>query len=106
MNKDCYILAEVLFYSGQRKLLPITGYWPDALFAGKSLEAYWGITFSDLSVANFDTRTPAEIRFTFDDIHYSEVQKGQTFQIMEGARQVGEGKILSIERGEQIQNEC
>lgn len=90
-----YLYAEVIFYSGQRKHLPVSGYRPDAVFQGN--QDYWGITFLDLPAERFDVATPAMIKFSFQDSHYQEVVPGQSFTIMEGARQVGEGKIVSIE---------
>ena len=89
------LYVEVIFYSGQRKELPASGYRPDAVFQGN--QDYWGITFLDLPVEGFDVVTPAMIKFTFQDSHYQEVVPGQFFTILEGARQVGEGKIISIE---------
>lgn len=38
------------------------------------------------------------IKFSFQDCHYLDVFEGQSFAIMEGARQAGEGKIISIEK--------
>lgn len=90
-----YLFAEVIFFSGQRKHLPGDGYRPDAIF--NESKEYWGITFSDLPSEKFDVPTPAMIQFTFQPSHYQEVAPGQSFHIMEGPRQVGEGKILSIE---------
>ncbi len=90
-----FIYAEVVFYSGKRKSLPKSGYRPDAVF--NSLKDYWGITFLDLSIEDFDMPTPAIFKFSFDNLHYKEITLGQTFQIMEGPHQVGKGKIISIE---------
>lgn len=91
----CGVFVEVIFYTGQRKTLPETGYRPDAVF-GKSGD-YWGITFIELQADKFDFPTPAIVKFTFEDCHYEEVCVGQKFLIMEGANQVGEGKIISID---------
>lgn len=91
-----YLIVEIIFYSGERKHLPDSGYRPDAKFNGR--EEYWGISFVELTVRYFDTPTQAILIFSFDDRHYQEVKEGQHFQIMEGPRQVGEGKILSIEQ--------
>lgn len=91
---DRQILTEVMFYSNQRKELPSNGYRPDAVFNGNT--EYWGITFVDLSIKEFDTFSPAIIKFTFQKNHYSKLIEGQTFMIMEGAKQVGEGKILAL----------
>lgn len=41
-------LAEVVFYTKQRKLFPKSGYRPDAIFSGS--KDYWGITFIDFIV--------------------------------------------------------
>ncbi len=90
-----YLSVEVIFYSGHRKHLPVKGYRPDAVF-NKSRD-YWGITFIELPVEKFDVSTPAIIKFTFHDSHYQEVAPNQLFKIMEGANQVGVGKIISIE---------
>lgn len=91
-----YLLAEVVFFSGQRRYLPARGYRPDAVFHASG--DYWGITFVELSIEKFDLSTPAIIKFSFQDCHYQEVSPGQSFAIMEGARQVGEGKIIAIEK--------
>lgn len=90
-----YLFAEVIFYSGQRASLPSPGYRPDAIFdrAGE----YWGITFLDLPAEKFDAPTPAVIRFTFQERHYEEVAPGQTFAIMEGPHEMGEGTVISVE---------
>ena len=91
-----YLIAEVIFYSGQRKQLPADGYRPDAVFSG--LNEYRGITFTELPIEGFDAPTPAAIKFSFQDAHYQEVVPGQVFKIMEGLHQVGEGRIISIEK--------
>lgn len=91
-----YLFTEVIFYSGQRKYLPTKGYRPDAVFNEE--KDYWGITFVELSVEKFNVPVPAIIKFSFQNAHYQEVMQGQPFAIMEGARQVGEGKIISIEK--------
>ena len=91
-----YLFAEVIFYSKKMKYLPKDGYRPDAIF--NENKDYWGITFIDLPIEKFDVPTPAIIKFTFQACHYQEVKPEQKFLIMEGARQVGEGKIISIER--------
>ena len=90
-----YLFTEVIFYSEQRKYLPTNGYRPDAVF--NDTGDYWGITFINLPIDKFDVPTPADIKFSFQDCHYQEVVPGQSFAIMEGAHQVGEGKIISIE---------
>ena len=90
-----YLFAEVVFYSDQRKNLPTNGYRPDAIF--NKFKDYWGITFVNLPIEKFDDPTPATIIFTFEECHYQEIVPGQSFTIMEGSHQVGEGKIISIE---------
>ena len=99
-SDSMYIFVEVMFHSGQRGALPRTGYRPDAIF-NKSGD-YWGITFIDLQPDKFDEPTLAIITFTFQDSHYKEVGIGQRFFIMEGSRQVGEGKIISIFHSDQV----
>lgn len=91
-----HLLVEVIFYAGQRKTLPQKGYRPDAVFT-KSGD-YWGIVFIELEVDKFNVPAPAIIKFTFQDYHYKEICIGQQFLIMEGSCQVGEGKIVSIDR--------
>ena len=91
-----YLFAEVIFYSGRRKHLPRNGYRSDAIF--NESRDYWGITFTELPIEKFDISTPAIIKFSFQDCHYEDVIPGQSFSIMEGSHQVGEGKILSIEK--------
>ena len=93
-----YLFTEVIFYSGQRKHLPTNGYRPDAVF--DKMHDYWGITFVELLVDKFDVPAPAMIKFTFQNSHYQDVIEGQSFAIMEGFHQVGEGKIISIEKSE------
>ena len=92
-----YLFAEVIFYSRERNHLPQNGYRPDAIF--NETKAYWGITFIELPIEKFDVPTPAAIKFSFQD-HFEEVIPGQPFAIMEGNHQVGEGKIISIEKEE------
>ena len=92
-----YLFVEVIFYSDKRKYLPEKGYHPDAVFNENS--DYWGITFVELQIEKFDAPAPAVIIFTFQEYHYQEVKEGQSFKIMEGPHQVGEGKIISIEAG-------
>lgn len=91
-----YLFAEVIFYSGQREHLPKEGYRPDVIFNPSG--EYWGITFIELSVEKFDSPTPAILKFTFQECHYNEIRAGQPFAIMEGSHQVGEGKIIAIEK--------
>jgi hypothetical protein len=95
-RENMYLIAEVIFYAGQRKQLPADGYRPDAVFNG--LNEYRGITFTELPIEEFDAPTPAAIKFSFQDAHYQEVVPGQVFKIMEGLHQVGEGRIISIEK--------
>lgn len=94
--RTIFIFEEVTFYSGQRKHLPINEYRSDAIF--NELKDYWGIIFTELLIEKFDVPTPAAIKFSFQDCHYQEVVLEQKFLIMEGSRQVGEGKIISIEK--------
>lgn len=89
------LFVEVVFYSNQRKYLPVSGYRPDAIF--NKLNDYWGIVFEELSPERFDEPTPAIMRFSLNDEHYCEVMQGQRFQIMEGSRQVGAGIIIAID---------
>ena len=91
-----YLIADVIFYRGKRKHLPVHTYRPDIIVDGIK-DSYWGIVFTDLNLSDFDIACIAEIKFTFQPEHYMEVSVGQTFKIMEGANQVGEGKILFIE---------
>ena len=93
---NVYLIADVIFYSGKRKHLPVRAYRPDIIVDGIE-DSYWGITFTDIDLSDFDVACTAEIKFTFQPKHYTEVSIGQTFKIMEGANQVGEGKILFIE---------
>ena len=86
LDKDVY----------KRQQLPADGYRPDAVFNG--LNEYRGITFTELPIEGFDAPTPAAIKFSFQDAHYQEVVPGQVFKIMEGLHQVGEGRIISIEK--------
>lgn len=94
------MLAEVIFYAKEGDQAPAAGYRPDAVFCDNGQKEYWGITFAEVSAAGSDATIFAEITFTFDEMHYSEVENGQRFLIMEGSHQVGEGTILSIEQGE------
>lgn len=91
-----YLFVEVTFFSAQRKYLPADGYRPDAIF--NESEDYWGITFIALPIEQFDVPTQAFLKFSFEECHYQEVVSGQSFKIMEGSCQVGEGKIISIEK--------
>lgn len=52
------------------------------------------ITFVELQADRFDVPIPANIKFTFEEYHYSEVSVGATFSIMEGGHKVGTGKII------------
>lgn len=90
-----YLFAEVIFYSGKRKYLPTKGYRSDAVF--NETQNYWGITFVELLAEKFDVPVLAIIKFTFQNSHYQDVMQGQSFAIMEGSNQVGEGKIISVE---------
>lgn len=90
-----YLFAEVIFYSEQRKHLPVNGYRPDAIF--NATKEYWGINFVELAAEKFDIPAPAIIKFTFQNSHYQEIASGQRFAIMEGFQQVGEGKIIAVE---------
>lgn len=92
-RENMYLIAEVIFYAGQRKQLPADGYRPDAVFNG--LNEYRGITFTELPIEGFDAPTPAAIKFSFQDAHYQEVVPGQVFKIMEGLHQVGGREELS-----------
>lgn len=86
--------VEVTFFSGQRKYLPSTGYRPDAVFEGYDDNELWGIFFSELDVVGFDKPVFAKMRFSLQTYHYHQVWVGQRFTIKEGAKTVGEGKIV------------
>ena len=58
-----YLIAEVIFYAGQRKQLPADGYRPDAVFSG--LNEYRGITFTELPIEGFDAPTLPLLNFPF-----------------------------------------
>ena len=90
----CIYLRKLSFIL-KRKYLPKNGYRPDAIF--NETKEYWGITFVELPAEKFDVPVPAIIKFTFQNSHYQDVMQGQSFAIMEGPDQVGEGKIISIE---------
>ena len=90
------ILSEVFFYSNKRQYLPVVGYRPDALLEGQNPDEYWGITFMDCSISEFDTWSTAKIKFTFQNSHYDQVKEGQMFQIMEGRNAVGVGKVIRV----------
>jgi len=90
------LIADVIFYIGKINTLPVRNYRTDIIVEGIE-DSYWGITFTDIDLSDFDVGCIAEIKFTFRPKHYAEVSIGQTFKIMEGANQVGEGKILFIE---------
>ena len=92
-----YLITEVCFHSGKRKGLPLSGYRPD-IIVNNGQEEYWGISFAELDVQDFGILVYAKAKFTFQESHYGEVEVGQTFKIMEGARQVGIGTIVSIEK--------
>lgn len=98
MEDNKVILSEVFFYSSKRLHLPVIGYRPDALFEGQNPDEYWGITFIDCSISEFETWSTAKIQFTFQDSHYDQVRKGQMFQIMEGREAVGLGKVIRVVR--------
>lgn len=83
---------------GKKRLKLKVGYRPDAIF-NQSGE-YWGITFIELPIERFDSPTPAILKFTFQESHYDEISVGQPFAIMEGSHQIGEGKIIAIEKTE------
>ena len=55
MEDNKVLLSEVFFYSKKRKHLPVVGYRPDALFEGQNPDEYWGITFTDCFISEFDT---------------------------------------------------
>lgn len=74
--------------------MPNNGYRPDAIF--NETKDYWGITFVELPAEKFDVPVPAIVKFTFQNSHYQDVMQGQSFTIMEGPKQVGEGKIISL----------
>lgn len=90
-----HLVVEVWFASGKRKSLPLKSYRPDIVVKDIS-ESYWGITFTKLDVDAFDIPVRAEIKFTFQEKHYFEIKMGQTFHIMEGPNQVGQGTFLSL----------
>ncbi len=72
----------------------IAGIGTSNFSAGNSTKV---ITFVELPAEKFDVPIPAIIKFTFQNSHYQDVMLGQSFTIMEGFNQVGEGKIISIE---------
>ena len=91
-----HLITEIRFHNGRRKTVPLKGYRPD-IVVDNGHEEYWGITFTEFEAHDFDIWVHAEAKFTFQEAHYSEVHVGQSFRIMEGPHEVGEGKILKIE---------
>ena len=92
-----HLMTEIRFHSGQRKNLPLRGYRPD-IIVNNGQNEYWGLSFTEFEANDFDSSTYAEAKFTFQEAHYREVYVGQSFRIMEGAREVGSGIILAIEQ--------
>lgn len=96
MIENFFVKVEVVFFGKKRKTLPLAGYRPD-ITINNIADSYWGITFTELNVMEFDVPYEAKIHFTFQKCHYSEIEIGQCFKIMEGLTQVGKGQFISIE---------
>ena len=92
-----YLLSvEVTFFSGGRTKLPTSGYRPDAVFEGHDDSEQWGIFFRDLNADAFDKPVPATINFSLQTCHFHQVRVGQRFEMREGPKVVGEGRIVGF----------
>ena len=88
--------VEVTFFSGRRTNLPSAGYRPDAVFEGHDDSEQWGIFFRDLNADAFDKPVPATINFSLQTCHFHQVMVGQRFEMREGPKVVGEGRIVGF----------
>lgn len=92
-----YLLSvEVTFFSGGRTKLPTSGYRPDAVFEGHDDSEQWGIFFRYLNADAFDKPVPATINFSLQTCHFHQVRVGQRFEMREGPKVVGEGRIVGF----------
>lgn len=89
-----YIEVQIKFLEGSRKKLPLNGYRPDIVIEKKA--EYWGVTFVELKISEFNKWMAAKMKFTFWDCHYKEIKVGQLFSVMEGPHKVAEGKIIAL----------
>ena len=88
--------VEVTFFSGQRTNLPSAGYRPDAVFEGHDDSDQWGIFFRDLNADAFDKPVPATVKFSLQTCHFHQVRVGQRFEMREGPKVVGKGRIVGF----------
>ena len=92
-----YLLSvEVTFFSGGRTKLPSSGYRPDAVFEGHDESDQWGIFLSNLNADSFDKPVPAIMNFSLQTYHYHQVRIGQRFEMREGPKVTGEGRIVEF----------
>ena len=92
-----YLLSvEVTFFSGGRTKLPSSGYRPDAVFEGHDESDQWGIFLSNLNADAFDKPVPAIMNFSLQTYHYHQVRAGQRFEMREGPKVTGEGRIVEF----------
>lgn len=93
---------KVIFYSNKRKSFPIlnssienrAGYRPHLVIKGTT--EYLGIEFYRSQLQSFDKYGTASIRLLYDGVDYSGLKIGTKFDILEGAKVVGEGEIIEF----------
>lgn len=85
--------VKVKFYIEKRNSFPNLnyGYRPHLVISGDT--KMLGVEFTGLDLTEFNKFGEAKVKFLYDNVDYSKLSKGVTFNIMEGSLVVGDGKV-------------
>lgn len=88
-------LVEIKFYSDDKRYLPSFNYRPHFVINGS--DYYMGVSFTEfLEAPAFDRNINAKVKFIYDRIDYSSLIVGMQFEVREGAKTVGIGKVIEL----------
>lgn len=85
--------VKVKFFIDKRNSFPSLnyGYRPHFVINGDT--EMLGVEFLESDLKEFDKFGEAKVKLFYDNVDYSKLSKGVTFNIVEGSSVVGEGKV-------------
>lgn len=88
------IKVKVKFYADKRNSFPSLNYGYRPHFVASGDTEMLGVEFLESGLAKFNEFGEAVVKLLYNKVDYSKLEKGVTFNIVEGPRVVGEGSVL------------
>lgn len=85
--------VKVKFYIDKRNSFPSLNYCYRPHFVINCDTEMLGVEFLESDLKEFDKFGEAKVKLLYDNVDYSKLLKGVTFNIVEGSLVVGEGKV-------------